>query len=404
MTKRPALRIALTALVASAMALFATSAPALAAVGDSWSAGTSGTTKSFYLDAAYGNGTWVAIAQQEISTSADGKTWTVVSDPSVTAALTATGSYFTQIEFGQGKFLILTSLYSITSTDGVHWGTAHALPDPGDSTDVRWGTLSSGPNGFMAGESGDCLSIGNMIYSPDGINWTLSAVNELDTCVYSITNRTVGGVSTWIVGTDAGSWLYSSTDNGTTWNPVTYVGTEPTGPIQSVAYGDGKFLAVSGAISGPVFTSNDGLSWSAPHNILQTPSYGQWVVAFGNGRFVISDGPDSFHGIFSTEDGVTFTPTGTLPPGLQGVFGLSYKSNQMLAIGYGGDSHVNIAYSGEVVPDGAETAAGGSLPNTGMSASPFILVALLALTMGTAITTMSLRRRVRPAQSRRGVE
>jgi len=70
-------------------------------------------------------------------------------------------------------------------------------------------------------------------------------------------------------------------EDGITW---TLQSSHPDTALYSIAYGNGKFVAVGDA--GLLLVSSDGRKWT---NFSQPTPIKSYSVCFGNGRFVIAD-------------------------------------------------------------------------------------------------------------------
>jgi hypothetical protein len=198
---------------------------AYSADGLSWT-GVSAVTSAAWVDVAYGESRFVAIASDSttVRVSLDGETW------DNTGTLASTGH--TALAYGMGLFVAVKSgsravNYSTTGT-GLWTEEATALPSTAAWTEVTWG------NGrFVAIAGGGSTAAA---YSLDGITWTAATL-------------------------PAGTWTH-------------------------VAYGQGVFLAVSTTTAGAV--SEDGVSWTS--KTMGTASGGYASAAFGNpnrsGKFV----------------------------------------------------------------------------------------------------------------------
>ena len=129
------------------------------------------------------------------------------------------------VAFGAGRFVALSSLNAslneMTSTDGVHWS---ALPGPAG----EWTGITFGAGRFLA-----VSAFGQLITSTDGIHWT------------------------------------------TTWSRSQFL-------LNSVSYGNGRFIAVDSA-DGDALISTDGYHWS--FYPITTPGTPWYAVTFGNGVF-----------------------------------------------------------------------------------------------------------------------
>lgn len=109
----------------------------------------------------------------------------------------------------------------------------------------------------------------------------------------------------------------------------------------SVAYGAGKFVALSNDGARRLMTSPDGVTWTA--RTLPTTLQSAWTaVAYGNGLFVAiaSATPGGTYPFMTSPDGVTWTPQ------------MSPMPNYWRAIGFGGGRFV--AVGGEKVATSAD--------------------------------------------------
>lgn len=101
----------------------------------------------------------------------------------------------------------------------------------------------------------------------------------------------------WVAVGDAGLRL-SSTD-GQSWQRE-QPGDKQRGPLCSVAYGLGRFLAVGGSENtGELLSSTDGRAWSALPVVQKKVA----AIAFGQGRFVAAQGAQ----LLISTDGASFT-------------------------------------------------------------------------------------------------
>ena len=220
-----------------------------------WTSRTAQTTSGIWSGVAHGNGTFVAVSSTgSIMTSSDnGVTWV-----SRTAPAGYTTAAWKGIAFGNGRFVAIKGTRNSTnnamySTDnGATW-TISTTPSsdgagkkisvfPTNFQSITFSTVG-GVNQFLAvsvlginGNNGV-----HVIASPDAVTWSTSDL-QLDT-----TWGTIGCSSAYCVAlngqynTSAG-WLTTSySTNGSTW---TNIGSIPTGPFTSIAYGNGKYVAL----------------------------------------------------------------------------------------------------------------------------------------------------------------
>ena len=140
------------------------------------------------------------------------------------------------------------------------------------------------------------------------------------------------------------SWVADAT--GTSLGSVWISRTSPVlGDWGSIAYGDGKFVAVGGGTSGPsnkVMYSADGTTWSTAG--VSVPVSAQWSsVAYGAGEFVaVSLDGD----VMSSPDGITWT-AGTAAESI-GWRSVVYGGGQFVVVGSGGStSGDDVMYSSD---------------------------------------------------------
>ena len=96
---------------------------------------------------------------------------------------------------------------------------------------------------------------------------------------------------------------------------------------QSVTYGNGLFVAVSGDGTNRVMTSHDGINWTAR----QAAGNGSWQsVTYGNGLFVAVSQWGS-HAIMTSPDGITWTVRSSAPPAHW--ISITYGNGMFVAVG-----------------------------------------------------------------------
>ena len=223
---------------------------------ESWTSQSAQTTTGIWSGVAYGDGTFVAVSSTgSIMTSSDnGVTW--ISRTGPTGYTTAA---WKGIAYGNGRFVAIkgernSNKNAMYSTDnGATWTIATTPNSDGNNrkpgvfpTNYQSITFStiSGSGEFLAisvlGTNGSD-NANHIIASTDGINWTTRNV-AVDT-----TWGAIGCSSTHCVvlngqnNTNSG-WLTTSySPDGSTW---TNIGSIPTGPFISIAFGNGKYVAL----------------------------------------------------------------------------------------------------------------------------------------------------------------
>ena len=238
---------------------------------------------------AYGNGTFVAVANSAVMTSTDGITWT-----SRTPAATAE---WISVTYGNGLFVAVaksgTGDRVMSSPDGITW-TGHAVT----GTARPWIAVTYG-NGIFAAIS---INVGPNFYSltsSDGSTWTSHTVSGGVTWA-SVTYG--NGLFVAVAQSGTGIRIKTSTD-AITWTTQS----QPSNSgWRSVTYGNGTFVAVapqSAAAAPGVMTSTDGVTWT-----LRTGADNSWrSVTYGNGLFVAVAESGTGNRVMTSPDGITWT-------------------------------------------------------------------------------------------------
>jgi len=215
---------------------------------------------SLFSDVAYGNGLFLAVGEDGTTLSSqDGVQWTPGSCP-ITPGLDP----YPGLTFGQGAFVAVGDRGTIAaSPDGVQWNLCLS----GVSAQLYSATYANGLF-FVGGDGGTLLTSG------DGTNWT---------------RRTTGvGTTLWDLAYGNGTLLVLCIDStlltSTNLADWTNVGnpTSPTNPVQSVAFGNGTYVAVA---QYAFLHSTNGVDWSPARSgaeQLVTPTR----VRFVGGTFV----------------------------------------------------------------------------------------------------------------------
>jgi len=235
-----------------------------------------------------------------------GTTYTLRTSNAGNQALTA-------IAYGNGLFLAAGySDAGAKSTNGTTWTSV----TPGFAESIYSATF--GNNLFV-------LSAGSrkLRTTPDGVTFTardLSATFGASDVIYAVGY----GNNIYLAGGDGGK-LATSTD-GTTWTART--ANVSTNTIQAVAYGNGKYVVVTGYIvnSTQLGSSTDGTTWTGQNPGMLADIYG---VAYGAGLWVIAGGGGK---IRTSPDLVTWTAR-TSQFGTDIIYGLKYIDGVFVAVG-----------------------------------------------------------------------
>ena len=300
---------------------------------------------------AYGLGRFVIVEgnfSNSVASSTDGITWTTATLP---ANVDSTENNWRDIAFGNGRFVAIADNNAQTaySLNGTTW-TSGQLPVNAD-----WRKVSYGNGVFLAVADGETAASSN-----DGVVWT-SRSATVATATVTATNN--DDSTAWSSGTQAtsGNWygvgygnskyvavrggslgVSYSTNGGSTWTDATGL-TTGSDDVRAVAYGGGTWVIPYYA-GNDVMTSTDGISWTFQSNVL-TATRNWSAIAYGNGTFVII-GESSSVAQYSS-NGTTWS-AGTMP-----------GTDEWTAIAYGNISGTNyfVAVSGIT---GNSTAAASS--------------------------------------------
>ncbi len=208
---------------------------------------------------AFGNGMFVTVAPSTLLGSTNGAQWTRLLGPEII-------SWFTAVVYGNGLFLAIgEDGTTLRSQDGVQWTQGVCPITPGDDP---YPGLTFGQGLFVA--VGDR---GTIAASPDGVQWSLCR-SGVSARLYGATYAT----GLFVVGGDGGTLLTSG--DGTNWTPRT-TGVNTT--LWDLAYGNGTCLVL--CIDGTLLTSTNLADWSNLGNPT-SPTNPVQSVAFGNATFV----------------------------------------------------------------------------------------------------------------------
>ncbi len=258
----------------------------------------------------YGNGVFVAIGNNAIYSTTDGRNWTPVPSDMIPPS-----TVLQAIAFGDGKFVIegwADNRYQVAliSTDGLNW-EAHSQYSGPSITDLAYG------NGQWVGHT---ALTGYVYRSPDGVDWTIHDLHSVYQYNIAYGNGTFATVGN--------GFNFTSTD-GANWTPHAQP-TAGSANFRGLVYGNGKFVAVG---DGVILYSSDGANWSyQTANI--NGNYGQLKgLTFGGGRFVAID-PD-WGVILTSTDGANWS---YLPPSFRVKFinSIAYGNGQFVGVGSGG--------------------------------------------------------------------
>jgi len=196
------------------------------------------------------------------------------------------------------------------------------------------GALISGSFRSLAHGAGRFVAVGNEVSgaSTNGRDWTAS-LNPSSANAVAYGNGRFVAVGGTVVNSPETNRISHSTD-GLNWQPSTPVSINRT--LHSVVFGSGTFVA-SGA-QGVIVKSTDGITWTAPTNILASDQENILSLAHNGGIFVGVGGSGSSSQIISSTDGgVTFVSR-SIPGFPAPIAAVTYGNGRFVAVGPNGYS------------------------------------------------------------------
>lgn len=234
-----------------------------------------GNVESEWASLCYGNGLYVAVAQEgghdRLMTSPNGIHWTVRVCPD---------NIWRAICYGKGQFVAVGGSKLITSSDGINWELKKI---PG--TESSWGYICYGNGLFIAtGLTGEIMT------SIDGVDWKLQTgpyISKGGPICYG-NNLFVG-----LAHTEKYVSVITSRD-GTNWETTELA---DSGSWASTCYGNDRFVAVT---RDKTIHSLDGIKW------ISQGLEGKWVsVCYGNELFIATE--DGGNHVAVSSDGINWT-------------------------------------------------------------------------------------------------
>ena len=254
-----------------------------------------------------------------------------------------TADRFDVVCFGNSTFIaisLLSTHNTIYSLDnGLTWAAGGDIPISSGSNNATLVTWNG--SAFVAIHDGD----GTSAYSYDGIKWTAGATIPGTTIVCAASNI---NKNLTVAINSTSNQAYYTIDNGVSW---TAGGTLSFTPA-IIAYGNGRFVAVTGSGTDTAYSTDNGVTWTAGGALV---SQSWFNLVFTGSYFVVSE----FFNLttaYST-DAVTWTTGGVMPFATASVAALK---NAVVAIGGSGTNQS--MYS---VDHGITWTVGGNLPNNG---------------------------------------
>ncbi len=305
--------------------------------------------------------------------SADGGSWMNVTGLGVSTLRAATFGMIPNLPYPAHPLYVVAgdSKTLLYSANGLSW-TKAVLPAEITPRAASHGCVLTGLQGceaaayVLVGQNG-------ILSSPDGVNWTerkpvtpqqpsslfrgLNAVTHDGSHFVAVGDSDLSldnGRARILVSTDGAAWTDVSP------NPAVL------SELNGVAYGNGVWLAVGGALSGSyetntILRSTDRVNWLPVPNALPDRYDKATAVAFSGGEFVLAKGYSGSSTLYTSPDGMTWTSV-TIPNGvISGFNGRSFAvgPDTMVGVGAGGSTSVGIIQSSDVL----RTRRGGSRDN-----------------------------------------
>jgi hypothetical protein len=233
---------------------------------------------------AYGSDKFVAVGGRgKMAYSTDGINWTTVADS------TFGTTQISAIAWGGNKFVAggLDSKMAY-SYDGVTWTAIQPGTGAGTNTFVTDSitAIAYDDGTFVAGGYNNNSQIAYIATSSDGVTWT--AVDTSSSIFDSNYVRAIAYGNGKFVAVSGGQGKIVYSSNGVNWTAVDtsnlFYDSYP--PFGAIAYGNGWFVAVAAQWSGEMAYSSDGINWTA---VSDRKLGAMWTIAYGNGTFVAGD-------------------------------------------------------------------------------------------------------------------
>ena len=218
----------------------------------------------------------------------------------------------------------VTSGVILTSTNGIDW-VERLNKAPYYFTSIAHGNgvyVAASGLKFLSG--GPASWFGSMV-STDAVHWTEGARVDTPLTAVGFLGGKFFACSYWAtyVSTNGRNWSNEVAHREAT--RATFVGSDQRALFVRAAY--------DGANDGNVITSSDGLGWDVPKFSGGTLGTIEGA-AYGNGKFLILSGqPSEVVQVFTSSDGLTFSASSTLT---NHHLGLSYGNGTWVAVGAGG--------------------------------------------------------------------
>ena len=222
-------------------------------------------TDNLLTDIRFLNGEWFAIGESGIIlNSVDGLIWYTITQTEETGTLC-------QISYGNGRFIIVGKNKSIlTSLSGETWTKLIYEPFEEGGYDINHVIFGNGRFVICTSNNTIAVSTNGLVWNVIGQSITIENITRLEF---------VNGE--FIISTENGGIMVSS--DGETWSEFLEPGLLTNEEIYSVAYGNGKYIAIGNNII--LEYQFDEAEWTINNSIITEHSFNQ--IIFCQDRFII---------------------------------------------------------------------------------------------------------------------
>lgn len=322
-----------------------TSSIATSTNGIDWTFRTTPTSNGLQA-AAFGASTYVVVGfTGNVFSSSDLVTWTSRSAGAVA---------FNDVIFANSQFVAVGANGTLyTSPDGATWTSRSA----GAVTFTRVIWVAGSINLFIA-----VGAAGVIRTSPDGVTWTLQSAGaaQFNSIVYNSTSGTlvaVGATGAIYTSTNGTTWtnrtlgetsyslgavlwdgtqytayvlgsnvaVYFRSTNAITWTRSSFIDQVSTSRVQYIG---GKYIRTSAAAGNYISSSDDGVTWRAADQVSYRATSGftfDTIQKVNNVYFAVAFG-SNYSVVYTSSDGITFTPSRTAARGFIAYTGTYYFS------------------------------------------------------------------------------
>ena len=266
----------------------------------------------------FGTGAQAAVTHS-VSTFVDNVVFPMTWASATTAPTQVAAGY---VAYGNGYFVSITSANSniiAYSTDGINWTSAALLPSSVQAANIVWtGTY------FVITPTS---AVGTMFYASNPtVTWSQGTLATSTTQFALAANPGTGTVISFTSAAVSGS---RSTNFGASWAAVPSI--NGANGVGAIGYGGGTWVVLQTGTTTGNYSTSDGASWST-----MTITSASWrSIAYGNGKFVaVASGGNGSAYMMSSPDGINWTAIATAPTNGGNYAAISFLNGMWVLIGY----------------------------------------------------------------------